>query len=214
MKSSYILPAVLFSAALLSQAQAQNAEPPLPPSYQTPVAAITTSAQGSTYVPMDSWIYPALDRLHALGYLDSAFLGIRPWTRLAIAHMLQMSADRIDSDTNNDEAKDIYLAVLREVQPDIDNASDMTHPTAELDQVYEQVRGISGLPLRDSFHLGQTIVNDYGRPINPDSTTTPVLQPARKRDALVSTTAANSSTPPALPATLRPWRNTFPRPWI
>jgi len=164
LKSSYILPAILFSAALLSQAQAQNAEPPLPPSYQTPVAAITTSAQGSTYVPMDSWIYPALDRLHALGYLDSAFLGIRPWTRLAIAHMLQLSADRIDSDTNNDEAKDIYLAVLREVQPDIDNASDMKHPTAELDNVYEQVRGISGLPLRDSFHLGQTIVNDYGRP--------------------------------------------------
>jgi len=87
---------------------------------------------------MDSWIYPALDRLHALGYLDSAFLGIRPWTRLAIAHMLQLSADRIDSDTNNDEAKDIYLAVLREVQPDIDNASDMKHPTAELDNVYEQ----------------------------------------------------------------------------
>ncbi|WP_369294449.1 capsule assembly Wzi family protein, partial [Klebsiella pneumoniae] len=25
-------------------------------------------------------------------------------------------------------------------------------------------RAISGTPLRDSFHLGQTIVNDYGRP--------------------------------------------------
>ncbi|HKR28480.1 MAG TPA: hypothetical protein VJS11_13545, partial [Acidobacteriaceae bacterium] len=102
---------------------------------------------------MDSWMYPALDRLHALGYLDTAFLGLRLWTRLSIAHMLQMSADRIDSDTNNDEAKQIYLAVLREVQPDIDNASEVMHPTGELDQVYEQVRGISGLPLRDSYHL-------------------------------------------------------------
>src|ERR1017187_8666189 len=34
-----------------------------------------------TYVPVDSWVYPALDRLHGLGYLDTAFLGIRPWTR-------------------------------------------------------------------------------------------------------------------------------------
>lgn len=164
MKSSHILFGLLLSAGFLSQIQAQNPQPPLPPDYQTPAAAVTTSAEGSTYVPMDSWIYPALDRLHALGYLDSAFLGLRPWTRLAIAHMLQMSADRIDNDTNNEEAKQIYLAVLREVQPDIDSASEVMHPTGELDQVYEQVRGISGLPLRDSFHLGQTIVNDYGRP--------------------------------------------------
>ena len=128
---------------------------------------VTTSAEGSTYVPMDSWIYPALDRLHGLGYLDTAFLGIRPWTRLSIAHMLQQSSDRIDSDTNNDEAKEIYLAVLREVQPDIDNASELNHPSAELDSVYEQARGISGTSLRDSFHLGQTIVNDYGRPYEP-----------------------------------------------
>lgn len=164
LKSSHFLLAVLLSAGLLLPAGAQNPEPPLPPDYQTPAAAITTSAQGSTYVPMDSWMYPALDRLHSLGYLDTAFLGIRPWTRLAIAHMLQMSADRIDSDTNNDEAKQIYLALLREVQPDIDNASEVNHPTGELDNVYEQVRGISGLPLRDSFHLGESIINDYGRP--------------------------------------------------
>jgi hypothetical protein len=125
---------------------------------------ITTSGQGSTYVPMDSWIYPALDRLHALGYLNSAFLGIRPWTRLSIAHMLEQSADRIDTDEKNDEARDIYLAVLREVQPDIDNATELNHPDGELESVYTNLRGISGTPLRDSFHLGQTIIDDYGRP--------------------------------------------------
>lgn len=113
---------------------------------------------------MDSWMYPALDRLHALGYLDTAFLGIRPWTRLSIAHMLEQSADRIDTDSNNDEARDIYLAVLNEVQPDIDNATELNHPTGELESVYTQLRGINGTPLRDSYHLGQTIVDDYGRP--------------------------------------------------
>ena len=30
--------------------------------------------------------------------------------------------------------------------------------------VYCVARGISGTPLRDSYHLGSTIINDYGRP--------------------------------------------------
>ncbi len=125
---------------------------------------IETSSEGSSYVPMDSWVYPSLDRLHSLGYLDTAFLGLRPWTRLSIAHMLELSADRIDTDPNDDEAKRIYLAVLQEVQPDIDNATELNHPHGTLESVYTDLRGITGTPLRDSFHLGQSIINDYGRP--------------------------------------------------
>ena len=33
-----------------------------------------------------------------------------------------------------------------------------------VESTYSVVRAISGTPLRDSFHLGSTIVNDYGRP--------------------------------------------------
>jgi hypothetical protein len=165
LKSSVFPPAVLLCIAFLSTAEAQvTTQQPFPPGYKPAAETITTSAQGSTYVPMDSWIYPALDRLHSLGYLDSAFLGVRPWTRLSIAHMLEESADRIDTDQNNDEARSIYLAVLREIQPDIDNATELNHPNGQLESLYTQLRGISGTPLRDSFHLGQTIINDYGRP--------------------------------------------------
>jgi len=32
-----------------------------------------------------------------------------------------------------------------------------------LDSVYERTTGISGVPLQDGYHFGQTIVNDYGR---------------------------------------------------
>src|SRR5256885_2102712 len=32
--------------------------------------------QGSPYVPLDSWIYPALDRLAALGVIESGFMGM------------------------------------------------------------------------------------------------------------------------------------------
>src|SRR5450631_644367 len=68
-------------------------------------ATVASETNGSVYVPMDSWIYPALDRLHALGYLDTAYLGLRPWTRLSIAHMLQDSSDKIESEAKNDEAQ-------------------------------------------------------------------------------------------------------------
>ncbi|HEY1498257.1 MAG TPA: capsule assembly Wzi family protein [Acidobacteriaceae bacterium] len=165
MRFSFCLPAFFLCSAFLSSAIAQvTTEQPFPPGYKPPAETISTSSQGSTYVPMDSWIYPALDRLHSLGYLNTAFLGLRPWTRLSIAHMLEQSADSIDTDTNDDEARSTYLAVLEEVQPDIDNATELNHPSAELESVYTVLRGISGTPLRDSFHLGQTIVDDYGRP--------------------------------------------------
>jgi hypothetical protein len=123
-----------------------------------------TGSEGSTYVPVESWIYPALDRLHGPGYVDTAFLGLRPWTRLSIAHMMDQSADRLGTDTDNDEARSIYLAVLREVQPDRERTTALSHPHIQLESVYTNLRGISGTPLRDSFHLGQSIVNDYGRP--------------------------------------------------
>ena len=161
----FLAAGLLAGASLIrTQAQTTTTQQPFPPNYKPPVPMVETSSEGSSYVPMDSWVYPALDRLHSLGYLDTAFLGLRPWTRLSIAHMLEQSADRIDTDTNNDEAKSIYLAVLNEVQPDIDNATELNHPHATLESVYTDLRGISGTPLRDSFHLGQSIINDYGRP--------------------------------------------------
>src|SRR6266849_6013971 len=37
--------------------------------------------QGSPYVPLDSWIYPALDRLIGMGMTETGFNGVRPCTR-------------------------------------------------------------------------------------------------------------------------------------
>ena len=148
-----------------SRALAQ-ARPPQPslPSHDLDASADNSGSQGSTYIPIDSWIYPAMDRLHALGYVDTAYLGLRPWTRLSIARMLMYSADRLETDTGNDEARSIYLAVLREVKPDLGRTTALAHPRVELESVYTVLRGIGGPSLRDSFHLGSTIVNDYGRP--------------------------------------------------
>ena len=143
--------------AVHAPAQVANSVPP----GQDDSFAADENTQGSVYVPMDNWVYPALARLQALGYADTAFLGIRPWTRLGIARILEESQDDVLGDTGNDEARAIFEALMREFQPDIDRAG---HAGAGLESVYTDLRGISGTPLRDSFHLGQTLVNDYGRP--------------------------------------------------
>ncbi|HTZ60521.1 MAG TPA: capsule assembly Wzi family protein [Acidobacteriaceae bacterium] len=117
----------------------------------------------STYIPLDSWIYPAVMRLYSMGFVDTVFLGMRPWTRLSVAHMMEASSDRITS-SNNDEAIEIFAAIERDLQPDMRIPLDQRFGRAGLDSVYQRVLGIGGTPLRDSFHLGQTDINDFGRP--------------------------------------------------
>jgi hypothetical protein len=34
----------------------------------------------STYVPMESWVYPSFDRLATEEYVPSAIVSLRPWT--------------------------------------------------------------------------------------------------------------------------------------
>ena len=135
----------------------------LPRAYQPDYPMHSTHSLGSSYIPMDSWMYPALWRLYGLGYLDTAFLGMRPWTRLSVLHMLESTGETIATSPGvaSDEAEEIYLALVRELAPD---AAGTGAAHAELDTVYTRFLGITNTPLRDSFHLGQTIINDYGRP--------------------------------------------------
>lgn len=117
----------------------------------------------SPYVPLDSWIYPAMMRLYSMGFVDTEFLGLRPWPRLSIARMLDQSADKIAS-SSNDEAIGIYDAIEHELQPDERIPLDKRFGRLQFESAYERVMGIAGTPLRDSFHLGQTDINDFGRP--------------------------------------------------
>ena len=57
---------------------------------------LTAANQGSPYVPIDSWIYPAFDRLIGMGMIDSGYTGVRPWTRSECARILTEASDRID----------------------------------------------------------------------------------------------------------------------
>ena len=53
----------------------------------SPVAPCQMAELGTPYIPLDSWMYTSLTRLYSLGYLDLAYLGLRPWTRSSVIHI-------------------------------------------------------------------------------------------------------------------------------
>ena len=132
-------------------------------------AVCESSTQGSPYIPVDSWVYPAVLRLYSLGYVDHIYLGMRPWTRASLSHILEsLDAEIADADnygiTTTGEAQDISTALNHYLHYD-SGMQCLTHQSiSHIESTYTVVRSISGTPLRDSFHLGSTIINDYGRP--------------------------------------------------
>ena len=136
---------------------------------EPPATVCQPAMLGSPYIPVDSWVYPAMLRLYSLGYVDTLYLGMRPWTRTSVMRMLEESGDLIENsetqgDPGADEARAIYDAVSHELHDDMEGPCGAHQGSTRVESVYEIARAMSGTPLRDSFHLGSTVVNDYGRP--------------------------------------------------
>jgi hypothetical protein len=131
------------------------------------VPACMPSVLGSPYIPVDSWVYPAILRLYSLGFVDNVFLGMRPWTRASIGHMMEEAGARIedaDEGPATDEAQGIYEALMHELRSDSEGPCMHRQSNVHIESVYSVGRAITGTPLSDSYHLGSTIINDYGRP--------------------------------------------------
>jgi membrane-associated phospholipid phosphatase len=120
--------------------------------------------QGSPYVPLDSWIYPALDRLAGMGLIKSAFEGMKPWTRNECVRLLAEAGEDINGGTGGPEAEKIYQLLETEFRGELENAGGEDHVHAKVESVYARVTNISGKPLTDGNYFGQTITNDFGRP--------------------------------------------------
>ena len=132
-----------------------------------PAPVCEPSLLDSPYIPVDSWVYPATLRLYSLGFVDTVFLGLRPWTRSSLDHILEEAGARIeDADPGpaTDEAQDIYEALIHELHFDVQGPCLRHQGSSRIESIYSIERAISGTPLRDSFHLGSTVINDYGRP--------------------------------------------------
>jgi membrane-associated phospholipid phosphatase len=128
----------------------------------------STANMGSPYVQLDSWVYPSMERLAAMGYVKSEMLGMRPWTRLECARLVSEAEDTLESTGSNDEqALHLLASLAREFSRDIELGAGRDNRSAQIESLYARATGISGDPIRDiynNFHFGQTILNDYGRP--------------------------------------------------
>jgi hypothetical protein len=158
--------AALMASLLFTVAGTFAAQQPTGDSF-SPTRPCQPRAVGSPYIPVDSWVYPAVLRLYSLGYVDTAFINMRPWTRVSLRNILMQTSDRLNAAgeaPGANEAQELFDTLMRELRDDIDNSCMSQESMARVESVYSVMRGISGTPLRDSFHLGSTIVNDYGRP--------------------------------------------------
>jgi membrane-associated phospholipid phosphatase len=120
---------------------------------------------GSPYVPLDSWVYAALDRLTALGYIHTGFADMRPWTRMECARQIEEATDRItEDDANESEATQLYQSLRNEFSREATLLGGGDNAEVRLESVYTRSTEIAGKPLTDGDHFGQTVINDYGRP--------------------------------------------------
>lgn len=129
---------------------------------------------GSAFVPMDSWVYPALERLSTLGLIPSQSVTIRPWTRQECRRQLREAEDILFGFRSLDT--DVDKVTREEAQRLLPNLEhELLEPdgkaTAVLDEAYLREGAIVGPALTDSFHFGQTWWNDYGRPLGRGAST-------------------------------------------
>ena len=127
---------------------------------------------GSTNVPMDSWIYPALERLGAMGLVPFQTESIRPWTRQECRRQVNEAEEILAgvhghyydvSDSIRDEAE----RLLPQLREELAEPHEAEH--AVLEEAYAREGTIAGPALTDSFHFGQTWWNDFGRPLERGS---------------------------------------------
>jgi hypothetical protein len=134
-------------------------------SFEKPPFVWRESNVGSPFVPIDSWIYPSLDRLQALGVVGPVILADRPWTRAYCAKLVDDSLNHSDIHLTPEEST-LLNRLADEFSMELNG--EVPHRGApmsiELEEVYSRTRYVSGQALTDEFHFARSYVNDYGRP--------------------------------------------------
>jgi hypothetical protein len=157
--------------AVPAAVQVPESDRPAIPAYAPGGLGERHDALGSAYIPVDSIVYPMALRLYGMGYLNTAFINMRPWTRRSLLHMLEESSPAIIA-SGDDQAIDLLAKLDRYIASEgaEDSATEFHFDRGNVygvQSVYTRIMGISGQTLRDSYHLGQTIAQDYGRPYEP-----------------------------------------------
>ena len=128
-------------------------------------SAIRPGTLASTYVPLSSWIYPALEQLIAQNYIDTAFMGLRPWTRMACARMMVDMHEKVEGHGDlPPRIAQLQKYLDTEFAEELAALEGRAVESIQLDTLYTGLMDIAGKPINDSYHFGQTLINDEGRP--------------------------------------------------
>ena len=128
-------------------------------------SAILPGTLASTYVPLDSWVYPAMEQLIGQGYVNTAFMGLRPWTRMSCARMMVEMHDNIEGHTDlPPQILHLQKYLDTEFAEELEALEGRPTESIQLDTLYARTLDIAGKPINDSYHFGQTLINDEGRP--------------------------------------------------
>ena len=128
---------------------------------------LAPQSMGSTFVPLDSWVYPAFERLEAMGYLNTAFEGLKPWVRTDCARLVAEGRDALqnsDETPRTEEARDLLNVLAKEFSRELGLETGDANQSAQLGSVYARAVSASGPVLTDGYHFGQTYGYDFGRP--------------------------------------------------
>jgi Capsule assembly protein Wzi/PAP2 superfamily len=120
---------------------------------------------GTTFVELDSWVYPAFDRLAGLGYVHTSIAGQRPWTRMQCARLIEEAGERLqEGEIARDGANALVARLRGEFSYEMGLLDGGRNMTANLESLYVRAVSISGPDLTDGYHFGQTVSYDFGRP--------------------------------------------------
>jgi membrane-associated phospholipid phosphatase len=156
----------------------------------------------SPYVPLDSWIYPALDRLASMGLVSSGFAGMRPWTRRECMRQVIEAEDKLGNpDGESSEPAKLVEALSREFRSESEAVGDGNDGAGfRLESVYSRTGFISGMPLTDGYHFAQTQINDFGRPFGEGWNTVNGFSAYATRGPWVVYVRGEAQTAPEIPA--------------
>jgi Capsule assembly protein Wzi/PAP2 superfamily len=151
------------------QSTQQPSPPPIANRPERPLGEdVDPDTIGSTNVPMDSWIYPALERLAAMGFIPGQSTAIRPWTRQECLRQLRLAESLADQKGAYSPSL-LTQAHLLMADLHTELETPQYYESLSLESAYARYGTIAGPALQDSFHFGQTWWNDFGRPLGRGS---------------------------------------------
>jgi hypothetical protein len=161
----------------------------------------STGSLGSPYVPLDSWIYPAMERLAGLALLNDGFMGMRPWTRSECARLVNEAADQLpEVGIENGEASGLIEALQREFRPETEGTAGDRGGQFRVESLYSRTEYISGMPLTNGYNFAQTQINDFGRPFGEGWNTVNGFSTYATRGAWTVYVRGEMQTAPSIPA--------------